>query len=58
MVDVKYINGDSEVFETMEGLDYAWEYLKDSRSYVIPAVEGSVEIPRESVQRMRHIKVD
>ncbi len=58
MVDVKYINGDQEIFETKESIFSPWKYDKESESYAIPAIDGDIEIPRESVQRLQHIKVE
>ena len=58
MVDVKYINGDQETFETTESVYSPWKYVKESESYIIQDISGNIEIPRESVQRLQHIKAD
>lgn len=58
MVDVKYINGDQETFETTDSIYSPWRYDKESESYIVPAADGDVEIPRESIQRLQHIKAE
>lgn len=58
MVDVKYINGDQEIFETRESTYSPWKYEKESESYIVPAVGGNIEIPRESIQRLQDIKTE
>ena len=57
MVNVKYINGDEETFETKNNMYSPWTYEKESESYIIPCIEGNIEIPRESIQRLQHISV-
>lgn len=56
MVEVKYITGDTETFEVDElNKWYPWGYKKISRTYIIPSIDGNVEIPKESILSIKYV---
>lgn len=57
MVEVNYVDGTEEVFET-SNRNAPWKYKTDEQAYLIQSIEGDVIIPAGFVKRLRHIEVD
>lgn len=58
MVEVKYVDGDEEVFETKNCAYPYWTWLKDEQAYFINSIDGDIVIPSGFIKRLKHIEVE
>ena len=57
MIHVCYVDGDSDDFETKDGLK-PWEWLPEQQAYLIHSIEGDVIIPAGFVKCLKHVEMD
>lgn len=55
MVEIWYVDGDRELFETA-GIK-PWKWIPEQQSYLIQSIEGDIVIPSAFVKRLRYIEV-
>lgn len=58
MVEVTFVDNDSETYETKVSIYSPWKYLYNEQAYLIPSIEGDVVIPAGFIKRLKHIEVD
>lgn len=54
MVQVYFVDGTTESFETNNSIDSPWRYQKEEQCFLIPSIEGDVLIPAAFIKCLRH----
>lgn len=57
MVEVNFVDGDKEVFESKKGTE-PWKWIPDQEAYLIQTNNGKIIIPAAFVKYLRHVEVD
>lgn len=58
MVEVWFVDGDKEVFETKAKIyEEPWKWIQDQQAYLIRTIEGDMIIPSAFVKYLKHIEV-
>lgn len=58
MVEVKYVDGDEDTFETKNSINAPWQYQEKEQCFLIPSIEGDVLIPAAFIKCLRHYEVE
>lgn len=56
MVEIKYVDGDSETIELSSDVEYAVDYDDEAECFLVYGINSTVIIPRDFVKSIRHIK--
>lgn len=58
MVQVDFVDGTREIFETVNSIYTPWRYQKEEQCFLIRSIEGDALIPAAFIKCMRHYKVE
>lgn len=58
MVQVDFVDGTGEIFETCKSINYSWKYQKEEQCFLIPSIEGDILIPLAFIKCIRHYEVE